>query len=572
MNETQTTSPEQKTEEHKQETDQTSRKQEKKKDWIRPISFETHPDEYRHIDLDVQDDIAYLEWNTQEDGGLGEYKLKMNSYDMSVDVELADAVNRLRFEHPEVGAVVITSGVEGSFSGGANIFMLESSHHGFKVNFCKFTNETRLAMEDASEHSGQTYIAGLNGATAGGGYELALACDEIYLVDDRQSAVSLPEVPLLGVLPGTGGLTRLVDKRNVRRDIADRFCTTAEGAKGEKAVEWDLVDGVFPKSDFDEEIEKRARECVREDRSNRTGVDLDRLEFEKSEERLEYEHVTVAFDHDRRTAALTVQGPDSVPELPEDPATLGADWYPLQMYRELDNALCRLRFNHPKIGVVEVRTEGDVETVRELDQQLVENDDHWFVNEVIQLAKRTLKRMDYTSKSFLALVEEGSCFAGQLLELALASDQVFMLDHEDVRVGLSSINDGYLPMGNGQSRLQTRFPGDREHAEELAGRRDLLDAADAEEAGLATETMEDLFWEDEIRLVVEERASISPDGLTGMEANLRFPGPETMETKIFGRLSAFQNWIFRGDNAVGERGALTTYRSPESTEFDWKRT
>lgn len=552
--------------------EQSDNPKEKEKTWIKPLSFETHPDEYKHIDLEVDGSVANLVWNTQEDEGLGDYKLKMNSYDIGVDIELADAVNRLRFEHPEVGSVVISSGLEAAFCGGANIFMLESSRHGFKVNFCKFTNETRLAIEDATENSDQTYVAALNGAAAGGGYELALACEEIYLVDDRQSAVALPEVPMLGVLPGTGGLTRLVDKRKIRPDLADKFSTTAEGAKGEQAVEWNLVDDVFPKSEFDENVRNRAEELADGGHPDREGISLNRLDPDVSDQFIEYDHVRLDLNHEDRIATLTVHGPESVQDIPETPSSLGSSWYPLRMFRELDNALCRLRFNYPEIGVVQVKTRGDLESVLELDEAISERTDDWFVNEVIHLAKRTLKRMDYTSKSFIALIDEESCFGGSLLELALASDQTFLLKDDTVEVGFSEFNDGLLPMGNDLTRLQTRFLRDESHAEELASYRGTMSAEEADEAGLATDSMDDLFWEDETRLAVEERTSFSPDGLTGMENNLRFPGPETMETKIFGRLSAWQNWIFRGDNAVGESGSLTSYRSPENTQFDWTRT
>lgn len=545
----------------------------KKKEWVSDLSFDTHPDEYHHLKLETDGPVGKIVWDVDPEAGLGDYELKINSYDIGVDIELADAVNRFRFEHPDISSIIIESGKDGVFSGGANIFMLESAHHGFKVNFCKFTNETRLAMEDASENSDQTYIAALNGTAAGGGYELALACDEIYLVDDRQSAVSLPEVPLLGVLPGTGGLTRLVDKRKVRRDLADRFCTVAEGAKADQAEEWDLVDGTFPKSEFEESVRTRAEERAGEGHPERNGVELPRLNPEEFEDGVSYKFVELERDDEDRVATLTIEGPADLPPIPDHPEELGGDWYPLRVWREVDAALCRLRFNYPRISVVKLRTTGDVDSVLKLDEQMVGHDENWFINEVRLLAKRALKRLDYSSKSFFALIEEDTCFAGQFLELALAADQIYLLETDKVRVGVSELNGGALPMGNGLSRLETRFQKNPDRVEELMEKAGTpLSAPEAEAAGLATDSMGDIYWEDEVRLAVEERASISPDGLTGMEANLRFPGPESMETKIFGRLSAFQNWIFRGENAVGEKGTLTTYRSPENADLNWIRT
>jgi benzoyl-CoA-dihydrodiol lyase len=538
-----------------------------------PLSFETSPERYRHIKLEVDGAVARIKLNVQENEGLKPgYVLKLNSYDMSVDIELADAVTRLRFEHPEVTCVVVTSAMDGVFSSGANIFMLGTSTHAFKVNFCKYTNETRLSIEDATEHSGQVYVAALNGIASGGGYELPLACREIYLVDDRRSAVALPEVPYLGVLPGTGGLTRVVDKRKVRRDRADVFCSLAEGIKGKRAVEWGLVDAVHPPSKFAESVEARAREIAGEGHPERKGVALDAVDPEITDDGVRYRHVTLTFDRTPRVARLEITVPDDLPEIPAVASDLGAGWFPLRAFRELDDALLRLRFNHPGVGLVLVTTRGKVETVERLDAQLAERRDDWFVNEVTLLMKRVLKRMDVTSKSFFALVDEGSCFVGSLFELALAADRAYMLDSESVRVALTEMNAGSFPMGNGLTRLETRFLADPARAERLAARRGALGPEEADDEGLVTAVVEDLDWDDEIRLAVEERASLSPDALTGMEANLRFAGPETLETKIFGRLSAWQNWIFQRPNAVGERGALTLYGRPESPEFDWRRT
>ena len=538
-----------------------------------PLTFQTSPDRYRHIQLEVDGPVARIKLNIQENEGLKPgYQLKLNSYDMSVDVELADAVNRLRFEHPEVACVIVTSALDGVFSSGANIFMLGSSTHAFKVNFCKYTNETRLSMEDASANSGQRYIAGLNGIASGGGYELPLACEEIYLVDDRRSAVALPEVPYLGVLPGTGGLTRVVDKRKVRRDLADVFTTLAEGVKGKRAVEWGLVDGIFPPSKFTESVEARAAEIAGAGHPDRKGITLDRIEPEITDEGIAYRHVKLSFGPQPRVARIEITGPKDLPAIPANASDLGADWYVLRMFRELDDALLRLRFNHPDVGLVILSTRGSVADVLAMDAQLAERRDDWFVAEVTHHMKRVLKRLDLTAKSFFALIDEGSCFAGSLFELALAADRSYMLDNDAVNIAISSMNGGPLPMSNGLTRLGTRFLGDPERACRVAGLTEPLTPGDASDEGLVTFVVEDLDWDDEIRLACEERASLSPDSLTGLEANLRFAGPETLETKIFGRLSAWQNWIFQRPNAVGERGALTLYGRPESPEFDWRRT
>ncbi len=540
------------------------------------VNFETHPDRYTHVRYEIEGPIARLYLDIQEEQGLRDgYVLKLNSYDLSVDIELADAVRRLRFEHPEVACVIVSSALDGVFCSGANIFMLGSSSHAFKVNFCKFTNETRLEIEDATENSGQTWIAALNGVASGGGYELPLACEEIYLVDDRRSAVALPEVPFLGVLPGTGGLTRVVDKRKVRRDRADVFSTLAEGIKGKRAVEWNLVDGVFPPSKFDDGVMARATEIAGAGHPDREGVALDALAPTVTDDAITWRHVALTFGPEARVAHLTMTVPDDLPAIPADARDLGADWWPLRAFREWDDALLRLRVNHPDVGLVLVHTRGAVRSVLGLDAQLAARQDDWFVRETVGLMKRVLKRMDVTAKTFFALVEEGSCFAGSLFELTLAADRAYMFedDDEEVRLALSTLNFGLLPMGNGLTGLQTRFLADPEHAASLQERvGEPLAADDAVDLGLVTDAFDDIDWEDEIRLIVEERATLSPDALTGMEANLRFAGPETLETKIFGRLTAWQNWIFQRPNAVGPKGALTLYGQPETAEFDFNRT
>ncbi|HKI99774.1 MAG TPA: 2,3-epoxybenzoyl-CoA dihydrolase [bacterium] len=542
------------------------------------VETQTRPQDYRHWKLAVDGQVATLRMDVREDGGLRPgYELKLNSYDLGVDIELADAVTRLRFEHPEVAVVVVTSGKERVFCAGANIFMLRTSSHPFKVNFCKYTNETRLAMEEAADESGQTYLAALNGITSGGGYELALACKEIHLIDDRSSAVSLPEVPFLGVLPGTGGLTRLVDKRLVRRDLADVFSTLAEGIKGERAVEWRLVDAVHAPSQWEQAIAQRVAElqAAASDHAGRKGIALEPLRKERSENALVYDHLRLEVDPARRTATLTLLGPDDVPALPDDPAQLGAGWYPLALFRELDDALVELRFNFEEVGLLLLRSEGDLERVLEIDRQLQQVREHWFGREVLLFLKRTLKRLDLTARTTFALIEPGSCFGGFLYETALASDRIYMLDDPDrpQHIALTALNGSTFPMGNGLSRLAQRFLAEPKRAEAMLKEAPArFTPADAMSAGLVTAAPDDLDWEDEVRIAVEERASLSPDALTGMEASLRFAGPETMETKIFGRLSAWQNWIFQRPNATGERGALTLYGEPGSPEFDYRRT
>lgn len=546
--------------------------------WCSMISFETSPEQYRHWKLSFDGDLAFLEMDVREDAPLKpEYKLKLNSYDLGVDIELADAVQRLRFEHPEVRAVVLRSGKSNVFCAGANIFMLGSSSHAFKVNFCKFTNETRLAMEDAGANSGQHYLAACNGTTAGGGYELALACEEIVLVDDGNSAVSLPETPLLGVLPGTGGLTRLVDKRKVRRDRADVFCTLAEGIKGQRAVEWGLIDTLAPRSKFDQIVLEHARRLalLESGKQKGPGVSLPPLNAHVSQHEIKFHNVKLSINRDLRTAILEVRGPEGAqPQNLEQILEAGAHFYPLQTFREIDAILLHLRFNEPEIGVLILKTTGDLERVRQVDQLLAKTSDNWFVNEVLLLMKRTLKRLDLTARSLFALIEPGSCFAGSLLELALAADRSYMLDSPDqeVKIALTALNTGFFPMSNGLSRLESRFQTEERRPEDLLEGELEYSPRDAEKAGLVTFAIDDLDYEDDVRVAIEERASLSPDALTGMEASLRFAGPETMETKIFARLSAWQNWIFTRPNAVGEKGALSLYGKPERPTFDWKRT
>ncbi|HEU4394513.1 MAG TPA: 2,3-epoxybenzoyl-CoA dihydrolase [Planctomycetota bacterium] len=545
------------------------------------VDFETAPAKYRHWKLSFDGEVARLRMDVQEDRPLREgYRLKLNSYDLGVDIELADAIQRLRFEHPEVRVVVVESARDRIFCAGANINMLATSGHAFKVNFCKFTNETRLALEDASRHSGLKSVAALNGTCAGGGYELALACDEMVLVDDGNSAVSLPEVPLLAVLPGTGGLTRVVDKRKVRRDRADVFCTVAEGIKGKRAKEWGLVDDVVPKSRFDAAVAERAKALAAKAAKEKParkgpGVPLAPLEPKASESGVKWRFVTLDLDRAARTATLTVSAPDADP--PKDAAAMraaGSGLWALRAFRELDDALLRLRVNHLEIGLVLLKTRGDGARVLASDAALAAAKGDWFADEVVAHMARVLRRLDLTAKSLFALVDAGSCFAGSLLEVALAADRAYMLDDGGgrVTVATSGMNAGPLPMSNGLTRLQSRFLGEPDRAAAALAAKAPLDAGAAEEAGLVTFALDAIDWDDEVRVACEERASLSPDSLTGMEANLRWGGPETMETKVFGRLTAWQNWIFQRPNAVGERGALTMYGKPERPKFDWNRT
>jgi benzoyl-CoA-dihydrodiol lyase len=542
------------------------------------ITFDTHPDVYRHWKLTLDGPIATLAMDVREDAGLSDdYKLKLNSYDLGVDIELADAIQRLRFEHPEVRAVIVASLKERIFCAGANIMMLRGSSHCAKVNFCKFTNETRLAIEDASAHSGLKFLAALNGVCAGGGYELALACDEILLVDDGNSAVSLPEAPLLGVLPGTGGLTRVVDKRRVRRDLADYFSTLVEGVKGKRAVDWRLVDAVAPTSQFKDAVQARAQLlAAASDRpAGAAGITLNALNPTVTDSSLTYSAVTLSFNRNKRTADLTVQAPTGPqPSTPDEILKAGDQFWALRVFRELDDALLRLRVNEPEIGTVVIRTEGDRDAVLAIDRTLAAHQSDWLVREIIHFMKRTLKRVDLTARSFFAFIEPGSAFAGSLFELALAADRSYMFhdDNEENVIALSPMNGGPLVMSNGLTRLQTRFLGDEAKVAALLAHDGPFNAADAEEAGLVTFAPDEIDWDDEVRQAVEARAAFSPDAMTGLEANLRFAGPETMETKIFGRLTAWQNWIFQRPNAVGDKGALKVYGQQGRPEFDWKRT
>src|SRR5688500_17430605 len=542
------------------------------------VAFETSPDRYRHWKLTFDPPVATLAMDVQADAGLSpDYRLKLNSYDLGVDIELADAIQRIRFEHPEVRTVVITSLKERVFCAGANIFMLRGSSHAWKVNFCKYTNETRLAIEDASAHSGLRFVAALNGICAGGGYELALACDEILLVDDGNSAVSLPETPLLGVLPGTGGLTRVVDKRKVRRDLADFFGTVAEGVKGKRAVEWRLVDAVVPTSRFKEAVAKRAQELTaKSDRpAEGPGITLNPLNATITDDGYTYSSVSVTFDRAKRAATMTVRGPAApVETTPDAILAAGDQFWPLRVFREIDDAILRLRVNEREIGTILFKSQGDPAHVLDADQVLLDNAGHWLVREIIHFIKRTLKRVDLSARSFFAVIEPGNAFAGTLFELVLAADRSYMLDDPDQpnTIQLSGMNAGVLCMSNGISRLEARYYGTPNQVAEVLDHDGPYEAPDALEAGLVTFAPDEIDWDDEVRMAVEGRASMSPDALTGMEANLRFVGPETMETKIFGRLTAWQNWIFQRPNAVGPKGALTSYGTSDRAEFDFGRT
>ncbi len=540
-------------------------------------SFETDPSKYKHWKLTFDGEIATLSMDVQEEGGLRahDYVLKQNSYDLGVDIELNDAIQRLRFAHPEVRCLVVTSLKDRIFCAGANIFMLGSSSHPFKVNFCKYTNETRLGLEDMSANSGLKSLCALNGTAAGGGYELALACDEILLIDDGNSAVSLPEVPLLGVLPGTGGLTRVVDKRKVRKDQADFFCTTAEGIKGKRAVDWRLVDQVVPRSKFTQVVAERAKALAATSDRPRDGkgLKLAALEPKVTAQGAEYQYVSLKLQPANRLAELIVRGPEAAP--PADANGIVNESWSLRAFRELDDALLRLRINHLDVGTVLIKTKGDPKKVLAWDAFLAAQKGHWLGREVLHLVKRVLKRVDVTAKTMYAIVEPGSCFAGSLAELALAADRSYMLDDsgQPTAIELGPLNAGLLPMPNGLSRLETRMLGTPGRVKEILSHPGPFDAAAALAAGLVTFTPDELDWDDEIRVAIEERASLSPDALTGMEANLRFAGPETLETKIFGRLTAWQNWIFQRPNAVGEKGALTLYgQAGVRPVFDMRRT
>ena len=547
------------------------------------IDFQTGPSRYRHWRIECDGDVAYLIMDVDQAGGLGEgYELKLNSYDLGVDIELNDAVQRLRFEHPEVGAVVIKSGKDNVFCAGANIRMLGKATHGHKVNFCKFTNETRLAIEDASENSRQTYICAINGNAAGGGYELALAADHIMLVDDRRSAVALPETPLLAVLPGTGGLTRVTDKRRVRRDRADVFCSIEEGIRGAKAVEWRLVDEIVPNSKWNDTVARRAHEiAARSDRpKNAKGISFNPLSRKIEADRISYSHVDCDIDRARGLVTITMRGPSqAVPASAEAAHALGDRFWPLMVARELEDAILHLRANEAAIGVVLLRTEGNGQAVLDHDDFLIKNEADWLMREIRHYLKRTLKRIDTTPKSFIALIEPGSCFAGTLAELAFAADRSLMLigtrdgdNRKAAAITLGQANFGLYPMGNKLTRLETRFLGEPETIAALKAKIGVaVEAEDAGKLGLITQAYETFDWDDELRVMLEGRASFSPDAMTGMEANLRFAGPETMETKIFGRLTAWQNWIFQRPNAIGDQGALKLYGSGVSPTFAKER-
>ena len=541
------------------------------------VSFDTHPSRYRHWKLRTEGDQARLTMAVELHGGLREgYELKLNSYDLGVDIELADAIQRLRFEHPEVKVVVVDSGIERVFCSGANIYMLGSSTHAFKVNFCKYTNETRLSIEDASRHSGIKFLAAVNGPCAGGGYELALACDEIVLVDDGSSAVSLPEVPLLAVLPGTGGLTRLVDKRKVRRDLADVFCTTSEGIRGKRAVEWGLVDAIAPRSKFDETVKERAKKLAASvTKKAAKGITLDAVVPAIDGGKYTYSHVAVDVDAAARTATITMHAPKEAP--PTDAAAIeraGAAQWSLRAWRELDDAILQLRINHLDVGVVVLKTAGDRAHVLAADRALhAAAKESWLANEILALQGRVLRRLDLTSKSLFALIDASSCFAGSMLELALAADRQYMLadDDEKVSIETSPANAGAFPMSHGLSRLEARFLREPANVGRVLEEKGAIATERANELGLVTLAPDEIDWDDDVRIAIEERASLSPDALTGMEASLRFPGTESSDSKIFARLSAWQNWIFQRPNAVGPQGALTKYGQPDRAVFGWTR-
>ena len=545
------------------------------------VDYQTDPSQYKHWTLSFDGPVATLAADFDEDGGLRPgYKLKLNSYDLGVDIELNDAINRIRFEHPEVRSVVVTSLKDKIFCSGANIFMLGVSSHAWKVNFCKFTNETRNGLEDSSQHSGLKFLAAVNGACAGGGYELALACDEIILVDDRSSAVSLPEVPLLGVLPGTGGLTRVTDKRHVRHDLADIFCTTTEGVRGQKAKDWRLVDDIAKPAVFASKVRERALQLAEQsDRpADGKGVALTPLQRTIEDNALRYSHVTVEIDRAARSATFTVKAPEGVqPTQVSEAEELGASWYPLALARELEDAILSMRTNELDIGIWLIKTQGDAAAVLAMDEFLLANQNHWLVRETIGLLRRTLSRFDVSSRSLFALIEEGSCFAGTFLEMALAADRSYHLALPDdeaaaPKITVADTNFGLYPMATGESRLARRFYNEAAAMDAVRSKAGQpLDADSAFELGLVTSNPDDIDWTDETRIAIEERVAMSPDALTGMEANLRFNGQENMFTRIFGRLTAWQNWIFQRPNAVGEKGALKVYGKGEKADFDWNR-
>jgi benzoyl-CoA-dihydrodiol lyase len=544
------------------------------------VDYQTHPSQYRHWKLKFEGPVATLGADFDENAGLRPgYKLKLNSYDLGVDIELNDAINRIRFEHPEVRTVVLTSLKDKVFCSGANIFMLGLSSHAWKVNFCKFTNETRNGLEDSSRHSGLKFLAAVNGACAGGGYEVALACDEILLIDDRSSAVSLPEVPLLGVLPGTGGLTRVTDKRKVRHDLADIFCTSQEGVRGQRAVDWRLVDAVAKPAQFAAAVQERALQLARQsDRpADARGVVLPPLARTIEPDALRYSSVTVEIDRSRRVATFTVKAPaQPVQSDIEAIEAAGAAWFPLVLARELDDAILSMRTNELDIGTWVFKTEGDIDAVQAMDAALLKNQNHWFVRETIGLLRRTLSRIDVSSRSLFALIEPGSCFAGTYLELALACDRQYQLALDDATrspaLAAGEVNFGLYPMATGETRLERRFYGEQPALDAVRARLgERLQGPAASALGLVTSAPDDIDWADEVRLAIEERVAMSPDALTGMEANLRFNGKETMHTRVFGRLTAWQNWIFQRPNAVGDKGALKVYGKGDRAAFDWNR-
>jgi benzoyl-CoA-dihydrodiol lyase len=545
------------------------------------VTFERPSGQYNHWRLTVDGRIATLAMDVKEDCALKPgYKLKLNSYDLGVDIELHDALQRIRFEYPEVACVVLTSAKERMFCAGANIYMLGSSSHAWKVNFCKFTNETRNGMEDSSRYEGMKFLAALNGTTAGGGYEMALACDQIVLIDDRSSSVSLPEVPLLGVLPGTGGLTRVVDKRKVRRDLADLFCTNPDGVKGERAKSWGLVDEIAPPAQFQKTVRERAEELVKQSsrQRNAKGIRLTPLHRTIDERGYHYEHVDVSFDREARTATINVRGPKEVANTVPAIHAAGDQWWPLAMARELDDAVLLLRVNEPDLGLLLLKTEGSSENVLASDAFMLQHKDDWLVRETIGMLRRTFARLDVSSRSLYAIIEPGSCFAGLLFELALAADRSYMLalpeeeGQPGPQIALDGFNFGLLPFVSNRSRLETRFLGNRERAQQFEKNSGMLfSATEALREGLVTVAPDDLDWEDEIRLAIEERTRLSPDALTGMEASLRFPGDETLETKVFGRLSAWQNWVFIRPNSTGEHGALKLFGTGSRARFTWER-
>jgi benzoyl-CoA-dihydrodiol lyase len=538
------------------------------------IAFQTNPEKYVHWKLSFDGPLAKLNMDVQPEKGQGDYILKLNSYDLGVDIELADAINRIRFEHPEVRCLLVSSAQDRIFCSGANIYMLGSSTHSFKVNFCKYTNETRLGLEDLANASGVPTVCAVNGTASGGGYELALACDKIVLIDDGNSAVSFPEAPLLAVLPGTGGLTRLVDKRKVRRDLADVFSTIAEGIKGKRAVQWGLVDELIPRSKWAERVKSFTDTSIAATPARgERGVKLSAIEPKYTDSGIEYKYVSMKHDREARVAYVTVKAP-SEPQ-PSTAAMfheMGDQVWILRAFRELDDLLLRLRFELPEVGLVVWKTEGSADAVLAADRGLLACQDDWYPREILHHLKRVMKRVDLMARSMFALIEPGSCFAGSFFELALASDRIYMLNDGKTTIALDALSDQKLPMSNGLSRLETRFLGAPARVKEALAEEGAIDTERAEELGLVTFSPDDIDWEDEVRIAIEERTGFSPDAMTGMEANLRFAGPETMETKIFGRLSAWQNWIFQRPNAVGEKGALTLYGKPIQPEFDRTRT